>query len=51
MTHSVYDLSQAELFRLTSAYAAIRCPKIRKEFLRTVEAWAQDQWHDQESGC
>ncbi len=44
MTETVYQLSEAELFRLISAYTAIRDPKIRAEILRTVEAWAIDQW-------
>jgi len=44
MTQTIYNLTEAELFRLTSAYTAIRDPVIRAEFLRTVEAWAQDQW-------
>ncbi len=39
MTKAIYDLSEEELFRLTSAYTAIRT-----EFLRTIEAWATDQW-------
>lgn len=50
MTKTIYRLTQAELFRLNVAYAAIRDPDIRAEFLRTVEAWAQDQWHATESG-
>jgi len=50
MTQSVYELTPAELFRLNAAYAAIHDPAIRAEFLRTVEAWAQDQWHATESG-
>ena len=45
MTKTIYNLTEDELFRLTSAYTAIRDPAIRAEFLRTVEAWAQDQWH------
>lgn len=49
MTQTVYDLTEEELFRLTCAYTAIRNPTIRAEFLRTVEAWAQDQWHGQNS--
>ncbi len=44
MTKAIYDLSEEELFRLTSAYTAIRDPAIRTEFLRTIEAWATDQW-------
>lgn len=44
MTKAIYDLSEEEIFRLTSAYSAIRDPAIRREFLRTVEAWAADQW-------
>ncbi len=44
MRDTVYQLSETELFRLTAAYTAIRDPKIRAEFLRTVEAWAIDQW-------
>lgn len=44
MTTTIYGLTEAELFRLTTAYTAIKDPTIRAEFLRTVEAWAQDQW-------
>lgn len=44
MTNTIYDLTPEELFRLNTAFAAIRNPKIRAEFLRTVEAWAEDQW-------
>lgn len=44
---SSYDLTPDELFRLVTAYTAIRDPKIRAEFLRTVEAWVDDQWHAQ----
>ena len=43
---AVYEITQSEIFRLTCAYAAIRDPKIRAEFLHTVEAWAEDQWHE-----
>ena len=43
-TNTVYDLTQEELFRLTTAYTAIRKPEIRAEFLELVEAWAKDQW-------
>lgn len=45
MSKTVYDHTEAELFRLTCAYTAIRDPKIRAELLYTVEAWAKDQWH------
>ena len=38
------NLTPDELFRLVTAYSAIRKPTIRAEFLETVEAWAQDQW-------
>ena len=44
---SSYDLTPDELFRLVTAYTAIRDPKIRAEFLRTVEAWVDDRWHAQ----
>ena len=44
MKQAVYHHTEAELFRLTCAYIAIRDPNIRAEFLRTIEAWAQDQW-------
>lgn len=44
MSKTIYDLTENELFRLTCAYLAIRDSDIREEFLRTVEAWAQDQW-------
>lgn len=45
MTKPIYGLTEAELFRLQTAYTAIRDPAIRAEFLRTIEAWAEDQWH------
>lgn len=44
MKINVYGMSDAELFRLVTAYIAVRDPKVRKEFLRAVEAWARDQW-------
>lgn len=43
-TKAIYGLTQSELFRLLTAYSAIRDPNIRTEFLTTVEAWAKDQW-------
>jgi len=42
---SPYNLTPEELFRLVTAYAAIRDPKIRAEFLSSIEAWREDQWH------
>ncbi len=45
MKHTTNHLTPNELFRLFAAYSAIRKPAIRAEFLRTIEAWAQDQWH------
>lgn len=44
MSTNIYGMTEAELFRLVTAYTAIRDPAIRAEFLRTVEAWADDQW-------
>lgn len=44
MTKTIYGLTEADLFRLTTAFTAIRDPAIRAEFLRTIEAWAEDQW-------
>lgn len=44
MTRTVYDVTAAELFRLVTAFTAIQNPTIRAEFLRTVEAWAREQW-------
>lgn len=44
MTQSIYGLTETGIFRLLTAFAAIRDPNVRAEFLRTVEAWAQDQW-------
>ena len=44
---SSYHLTPEELFRLLTAYAAIRSPAIRAEFLSSIEAWTQDQWHGQ----
>jgi hypothetical protein len=41
---TTYDITPDELFRLVTAYTAIRKPTIRAEFLETVEAWAEDQW-------
>lgn len=40
-----YKLTPDEVFRLLAAYAAIRDPAIRAEFLSSIEAWTQDQWH------
>lgn len=45
LMQSPYDVTPDELFRLLTAYAAIRDPKIRAEFLSSIEAWTQDQWH------
>lgn len=44
MIKTTYDLVPEELFRLMSAYIAIRNPTIRAEFLELVEAWSHDQW-------
>jgi len=44
MKRSIYGISEEDIFRLVTAFSAIRSPKIRAEFLRTLEAWAQDQW-------
>ncbi|MGH1399496.1 MAG: hypothetical protein ACRBCT_09815 [Alphaproteobacteria bacterium] len=44
MTRATNDITETELFRLTCAYIAIRDPAIRAEFLRSIEAWAVDQW-------
>lgn len=44
MTRTIYDVTDAELFRLVGAYMAIRTPSIRLEFLELVESWAQEQW-------
>ena len=46
MKPSVYGIKETDIFRLITAFTAIRSPEIRAEFLRTVEAWAQDQWHE-----
>ncbi|MEM6713311.1 MAG: hypothetical protein AAF590_13675 [Pseudomonadota bacterium] len=46
MKPSVYDIKESDIFRLITAFTAIRSPEIRAEFLRTVEAWAKDQWHN-----
>ena len=43
-TPATYGLTQYELFRLTTAYTAIRKIRIRAEFLELVESWAKDQW-------
>ncbi|MEM1223894.1 MAG: hypothetical protein AAGH40_14170 [Verrucomicrobiota bacterium] len=48
MKPSVYGIKETDAFRLIAAFAAIRSPEIRADFLRTVEAWAQDQWHENE---
>ncbi|SPF81350.1 hypothetical protein [Pseudoprimorskyibacter insulae] len=45
MSKTIYGITEAELFRLKCAYSAVRDPIIRAEFLRTVEAWAHDQWN------
>lgn len=39
-----YSLTPDELFRLVTAYTAIRDPAIRTEFLTSIEAWVEDQW-------
>ena len=44
MTESSYSVTPEELFRLATAYAAIRDPRIRAEFLGGIEAWTQEQW-------
>lgn len=44
MTRTIYDVTDAELFRLVCAYMAIRKPSIRLEFLELVESWAREQW-------
>ncbi|MEM9129943.1 MAG: hypothetical protein AAGA97_09520 [Pseudomonadota bacterium] len=46
MKPSVYGIKETDIFRLIAAFTAIRSSEIRAEFLRTVEAWAQDQWHE-----
>ena len=45
MKTSIYGMTETDLFRMITAFTAIRSPKIRSEFVRTIEAWAQDQWH------
>lgn len=45
MKTSIYGMTEADLFRVVTAFTAIRSPDIRAEFVRTIEAWAQDQWH------
>ena len=44
MTQSPYHVTPEELFRLATACAAIRDPRIRAEFLGGIEAWPRDQW-------
>lgn len=44
MQPSVYGIQETDFFRLIAAFTATRSPEIRTEFLRTVEAWAKDQW-------
>ncbi len=41
---SIYGVTPEEMFRLATAYTAIRSPDTREEFLSAIEAWAQDQW-------
>jgi len=41
---TVFKTKPDEIFRLLCAYVAIRDPRIRREFLTTVEAWAGDQF-------
>ena len=43
-TPATYGITPHELFRLNAAYAAIRKPQIRAEFLELIESWAKDQW-------
>lgn len=50
MTQNIYGMTETELLRLTTAYTAIKDTSIRAEFLETVEAWARDQWHNDNSG-
>jgi hypothetical protein len=40
----VICITEDELYRLEVAYASVRDPAIRAEFLCTLEAWVQDQW-------
>ncbi|MEM0987347.1 MAG: hypothetical protein AAGK00_00600 [Pseudomonadota bacterium] len=42
-SETVYGVTETKLFRLTYAYTAIQNPKIRAEFLCTVEARANEQ--------
>lgn len=44
MTHNIYGITETDLFRLVTAFTAIKNPSIRAEFLRTIEAWAVEQW-------
>lgn len=44
MTQTIYGVTYVELFRLISAFMAIRTPSIRLKFLELVESWAQEQW-------
>ncbi|GAB5449356.1 hypothetical protein [Gymnodinialimonas sp.] len=44
MTTSIYGMNEAQIFRLDSPFVAIKDPTIRQKFLRTVKAWALDQW-------
>lgn len=43
MPETIIHITETELYRLEVAYTSIKDPKIRAEFLRTLEAWVQDQ--------
>lgn len=43
MPKTIIHITETELYRLEVAYTSIEDPSIRAEFLRTLEAWVQDQ--------
>lgn len=43
MPETIIPITETELYRLEVAYTSIEDPIIRAEFLRTLEAWVQDQ--------
>ncbi|MEM1102772.1 MAG: hypothetical protein AAGH48_01550 [Pseudomonadota bacterium] len=46
MTDTIIPITNIELYRLEVAYTSIEDPKIRAEFLRTLESRVADQYAD-----
>lgn len=43
MPDTIISITETELYRLEVVYTSIEDPAIRAEFLRTLEAWVQNQ--------